>query len=326
MTSDQQILDWGRKTLEIESRAVQEAAERLGDSFVASVKAIASIPKGGRVIVTGLGKSGHAGAKLASTLSSTGTPSFFLHASEALHGDFGMIGPSDLVLAIAYGGETREVLAVCKYARERGLIVIGLTGAQNSGLAAASDHVLNAHVKKEADALGLAPTASTTVTLGLGDALAAALMHLKGFTRENFARLHPGGSLGRSLLNVADVMKPRLKVPTVTGDADFHSVLEAVTSPNFGIVCVIDDRDRIKGSVTDGDLRRALLAQGSQALQMNAQQLMNPHPRVIAAENKAMDAVAMMERAQITSLFVSSSSQELLGLVRLHDLMSEKLL
>ena len=327
MNSDQTIIELGQKALFIESSAIRACAERLGSSFATAVRMIQKTTSaGGRVVVTGLGKSGHAGAKIASTFASTGTPSFFLHASEALHGDFGMIGSRDLILAIAYGGQTREVLAVCQYAKESGHLVIGITGAVASGLSELSDCILDGWVDQEADALGLAPTASTSVTLGIGDALASVLMSLQGFTEEHFARLHPGGSLGRSLMTVNRVMKSRRNTPAVKAIADFHQVLESVTSPNFGIVCVVDAEDRVLGSVTDGDLRRALLQHDSKALLMTAGELMNPDPRMISPDERAVGAAALMEKYQITSLFVVSSGQILLGLVRLHDLMSEKLL
>lgn len=325
MSSDRTILEQGKKTLSIEAAALYACCECLDNSFVQAIRMIfAATTAGGRVIITGLGKSGHIGEKIASTLSSTGTPSFFLHASEALHGDFGMIGKQDILLAIAHGGQTREVLAVCQYARESGHSIIAITGAPDSHLSELSDCVLNTRVTQEADALGLAPTASTAVAMGMGDALASALMHLHNFTEQHFARLHPGGSLGRSLQLVKHVMKSRKETPTLNLSSGFHNILESVTSPNFGVVCIVDHFDKVLGSITDGDLRRALLSFGSDALSMTASRLMNHKPRKILPEAKAIDAVNLMEKYKITSLFVVSSDDTLMGLVRLHDLMSGK--
>ena len=318
-----EVLTWGKEVLHKESTAIREAGSRLGLSFSAAVKMVLSCT--GKVVVTALGKSGHVAAKIAATLSSTGTPATFLHASEALHGDFGMINHDDLLLAIAFGGETREVLAVCKFARRFGLKVIGITGKTDSSLADLADEVLDASISQEADTLGLAPTSSTSVSLSLGDALAVALMKARGFKEEHFAQLHPGGSLGKALVRVDELMHKRNAISAVLSDADFHAVLEAVTSPNFGIVAVIDAEGRIEGSVTDGDLRRALLKYGGNALKMHAVELMNPSPKTVAVDLKAIEVIGVMEKHKITSLFVVDQQDKLLGLVRLHDLLAAKI-
>ena len=320
---EDEVLTWGKEVIQKESLAVLEAGKRLDLSFSAAVKAILTCS--GKVVITALGKSGHVAAKIAATLSSTGTPATFLHASEALHGDFGMINKNDLLLAIAFGGETREVLAVCKFARRFGLKVLGITGKPQSSLAGLVDVTLDASIPYEADALGLAPTSSTSVTLALGDALAVALMKAKGFKEEHFAQLHPGGSLGKALIRVEELMHKRDAISVVKPDANFHDVLEAVTSPNFGIVAVASEHDLVEGSVTDGDLRRALLSHGGRALDMCAAELMNPCPKTVSPGLKALEVIGIMERYKITSLFVTEDCDKLLGLVRLHDLLAAKI-
>lgn len=321
--SENEVLSWGKEVLQKESLAIRDAGARLDLSFSAAVKMILSCS--GKVVVTALGKSGHVAAKIAATLSSTGTPATFLHASEALHGDFGMINHNDMLLAIAFGGETREVLAVCKFARRFGLKVLGITGKPGSSLASLTDVVLDASITQEADTLGLAPTSSTSVSLSLGDALAVALMKARGFKEEHFAQLHPGGSLGKALVRVEELMHKRDSISVVASAADFHAVLEAVTSPNFGIVAVVNDDGFMEGSVTDGDLRRALLKHSGDALKMRAAELMNPSPKTVAADLKALEVISVMEKYKITSLFVTDSQDKLLGLVRLHDLLTAKI-
>ncbi|MFK7823813.1 MAG: SIS domain-containing protein [Oligoflexales bacterium] len=320
---EDELLAWGKEVLLKESDAIREAGCRLGISFSTAVKMILSCS--GKVVVTALGKSGHVAAKVAATLSSTGTPATFLHASEALHGDFGMINHNDMLLAIAFGGETREVLAVCKFARRFGLKVIGITGKLDSSLVELTDELLDASITQEADTLGLAPTSSTSVSLAIGDALAVALMKARGFKEEHFAQLHPGGSLGKALVQVEELMHSRDAISKVLPDADFHTVLKAVTSRNFGIVAVTNGGGQIEGSVTDGDLRRALLKYGGSALNMHAAELMNSSPKTVPVDLKAVDVISIMEKHKITSLFVTNEQDKLLGLVRLHDLLSAKI-
>lgn len=317
------VLAWGRDVLLKESQALVTAAERLGESFFQAVQLMLACR--GKVVLTGLGKSGHIGAKIASTLSSTGTPAIFLHPTEALHGDFGMLASGDLVLALAYGGETREVLAVCRFAQKAGLPVIGMSGFADSYLAKRSDVFLDVSVVAEADSLGLAPTTSSSLSLALGDALAVALMRARGFSREHFARLHPEGRLGRSLVRVQELMRPLSVLSQVSAQDDFHRVLEAVTSPNFGIVPITDPSAKLLGCVSDGDLRRALLQHGGKALELQAKQLMHAQPKTVRPDVRVVDAIALMEEFKITSIFVCGPEAELLGLLRLHDLLSANL-
>jgi arabinose-5-phosphate isomerase len=281
----------------------------------------------GKIVTTGLGKSGFISRKLASTFASTGTAAIFLHPTEALHGDFGMLQKGDVLIAIAFGGETREVLAVCKFANRQNIPVIAITGKLESTLSQLADVVIDGSVDREADFLGLAPTASSTLALALGDSLAVAVMRSRGFTKEDFAALHPGGSLGFRLVCISEIMIKREKLNCVFPHSDFHQVLNAVTNPNYGICPVIGSNDEIIGAITDGDLRRALLASGDRALKFTAVDLMNSKPKLIDGGSRATDAITVMEKSKITSLFVTSGSAgKLLGLVRLHDLLSEKII
>ncbi len=278
-------------------------------------------PGGGRVILTGMGKSGHIGSKIASTLASTGTFAFFLHPTEALHGDFGMISKDDALLAIAYGGETKEVLSAVQFAKRQGIPVVAITGALASSLAQEADLVLDGSVPREADHLGMVPTSS--VLVALGDALALVLMIERGFTREHFARLHPGGLLGRKLSAVEELMHPRSGLIFVDQESSFHEILKAVAHRNFGIVPVLGEGHRLLGCTTVGDLRRALITHGAQALDKRARELMHPNPRTVAPHERVMEGLALMEQVSITSLFVvAGDSLQLLGLLRLHDILA----
>ena len=319
------LLGWGRAALSIECDALEAAANRIGHSFAAAVQSI--LDSKGKVVVTGLGKSGHVARKIASTLSSTGTSSFFLHPTEALHGDFGMIQKSDCLLAIAFGGETEEVLEVARYARRIGIPVIGITGKLESSLAQLSHFVLDGSVPREADTLNLAPTSSSTLAMALGDAVAVTLMRARGFSEADFASLHPGGSLGRRLSLVRYHMHTGERLPTIPPFSDFHQILKGVTSQNFGIVAVIDTQQRLLGAISDGDLRRALLRLDSEALRKNAAEIMTANPKTIAAGALAIDALRIMNEKQITQLFVveSENSLHLTGIIRLHDLLAAKI-
>jgi arabinose-5-phosphate isomerase len=274
-----------------------------------------------------MGKSGHIGRKIASTLSSTGTSSVFLHPAEALHGDFGTLQPGDCLLAIAFGGETSEVLRVAEFARRSHIPVVAITGRADSSLARLADHVLDGSIAREACPLNLAPTTSTTVALALGDALAVALMRARGFTPHDFARLHPDGSLGRKLSLVKQYMREESTIARITPETSFHDVLEAVTRNNFGIVAVLNPAKQLIGAITDGDLRRAVLKHDAKAMGLKASDLMSGTPKTITPEELAVDAVAIMENHKITSLFVvkSAHDRELRGLLRLHDLLEAKI-
>ncbi len=317
---------WGQEVLAEEARALELASTRIGQSFSGAISTI--IASKGKVIVTGLGKSGHVGRKVAATLSSTGTSAMFLHPSEALHGDFGAIQSDDCLIAIAYGGETHEVLEVARFARRNGVPIIALTGRPESSLAQLANHLIDASIIREADPLNLAPTSSSTVAMALGDALAVALMRARGFTPQDFASLHPGGSLGRRLSLVRDHMFSAASLPKVSVEADFHRVLECVTQDNVGIVAVVDQSDRLIGAISDGDLRRALLRLDAAALQCTAKELMSPMPKTISDRALAIDAVSLMNKYSISRLFVLSEdhSGRLSGLVRLQDLLAAKIL
>lgn len=317
---------WGREALLIERDAIDAAAQRIDEAFAGAVQAILNAR--GKVVVTGLGKSGHVARKIASTLASTGTSAFFLHPTEALHGDFGMMQSNDCLIAIAFGGETQEVLEVARFARRTGLPVIGITGRVESTLAQLSHFVLDGSVEREADPLNLAPSASSTLAMALGDAIAVTLMRARGFSAADFASLHPGGSLGRKLSLVRDHMHTGQRIPKISSDAGFHAVLEGVTSQNFGIVAVVDESGNLLGAISDGDLRRALLRLDGDALRQTAQELMTKSPKTISTTALALDALRIMNEKQITQLFVvdAVSPRELKGIIRLHDLLAAKIL
>lgn len=324
--SDQDILEFAQSAMQAESDAVVSAAQKLSVTFVAAVRALIAIR--GKVVITGLGKSGHVGRKIASTLASTGTPAFFLHPSEALHGDLGMVTSDDAVIGIAFGGETIEVLEVVKHARRVGCNVIAITGKIESSLAKLAHFTLDGSISREVCPLNLAPTASTAVALALGDALAMCLMKQRGFTSQDFAVLHPGGSIGRRLSCVGDHMRATgVDLPTVSETQDFHIVLEAVTRKNFGIVPVLDPKGQLVGAISDGDIRRSLLHKGAKALSLTAKEIMTPNPRTVASTMIALEAFQIMEKHQITSLFVvdDSTTKVLQGIVRMHDLLAAKI-
>ena len=328
MTTDfsKQYRSWGQEALKIEAAAIIAGADRLGDDFVSAIEGILSCQ--GKLVVTGLGKSGHIARKVASTLSSTGTSSFFLHPTEALHGDFGMLQPKDWLLAIAYGGETAEVLEVCRFARRIGVSIVAITGKKDSSLAALANYVIDVSCEREADSLNLAPTSSSTLSMAAGDAIAVTLMRARGFSEHDFAALHPGGSLGRRLSLVKDHMKPKESLPLVTENVDFHKVLEIVTARNFGIAGVVNLSGELIGAVSDGDLRRALLKSGAAALSAHAGQLMSKAPKTVTNDTLAIDALTLMNEKQITQLFVvaSKDTKTPTGIVRLHDLLAAKIL
>ena len=317
------VLTWASEALTSEGLAVVRAAAQMGDAFVDAVATILSIR--GKVVLTGIGKSGHVARKIASTLASTGTSAFFLHPTEALHGDFGMLQPQDVLLALAYGGETAEVIEVAKHARRARIPVISITGKPQSSLGQLSDHILNGAVEREVCPLNLAPTTSSLVALAIGDCLAVVLMRARGFREADFASLHPAGTLGKRLALVQDHMRPVAEVPQVHEGADFHAILEAITKRNFGIVAVLDQQGHLVGAVSDGDIRRALKAHKGAALSMPARSLMTPSPKTIQSGSLAVDAFRMMEKHQITSLFVTDGPAVLAGIVRMHDLLAARI-
>ena len=316
--TSEELITLAAEVLDIESRAVDTLRQRLNNDFAAACELCESVP--GRIVVTGMGKSGHIGNKIAATLASTGTPAFFMHPGEASHGDLGMITPQDLLLAVSYSGETDEVLTILPLVKRMGARLLSLTGNPNSTLAKAADVHLDVSVSEEACPLNLAPTASTTATLAMGDALAVALLKLRGFTAEDFAMSHPSGSLGkRLLLRVADVMRTGAEIPKVTPDVSLSEGLLEMTQKGLGMTAVVDADDRILGIFTDGDLRRALDA-GVDVRKTTMQEIMHAKAKTIPAEDLAVEAVHLMEENKITALLVADDSARLVGALNVHDL------
>jgi arabinose-5-phosphate isomerase len=314
-----QVLALARHVLATEADAIAGLAARLGDDFVAAVVLILHCR--GRVVVSGIGKSGHIARKLAATLASTGTPAFFVHPAEASHGDLGMITPDDVVLMLSNSGETDELVLLTPHLKRQGAKIVALTGNEQSSLAQAADVHLDAAVDAEACPLGLAPTASTTATLALGDALALALLDARGFSVEDFARSHPGGPLGRRLLTrVRDVMVSGSALPIVAVDATLGEAVVAMSSKGMGMTAVVDAGGRIAGIFTDGDLRRCL-DRVRDIGGMGVRAFMTPTPRTIGPDRLAIDCVDLMEAVpKVTVLLVADDDRRLVGALHLHDL------
>ena len=310
-------LELGRRVLRIEARAVGALADRLDHRFDAAVELLRSC--NGRVIATGMGKSGIIARKLAATLSSTGTASYFIHPAEAVHGDLGAIQPNDVLVVISQSGETPEILRLLETIRRLGAHLIALTGAPASTLGETSDVTLDCGVSAEACPLNLAPTASTTAALALGDALAMALLVGKGFREEDFAHLHPGGQLGKRLLRVDRLMHGGPDLPVVSPASDDDDVVATIDSGGFGLACVVDDDRRVAGIITDGDLRRHL-ADAASLAGKSAGDLMTRNPVTIGPATLAVEALNKMETRRITALIVVDDDGRLLGMVHLHDL------
>ncbi|HSD54508.1 MAG TPA: KpsF/GutQ family sugar-phosphate isomerase [Burkholderiales bacterium] len=313
-----------REVLEIEAAAVAALASRLDERFVAAVRLVLECR--GRVVVTGIGKSGHIGRKIASTMASTGTPAFFVHPGEASHGDLGMITHDDVVIALSYSGESDELLTVLPLVKRMGAPLIALTGKADSTLAALADVVLDVRVEKEACPLNLAPTASTTAALALGDALAVALLDARGFGHEDFARSHPGGMLGRRLLtHVRDVMRTGADIPAVSERATLAEAVIEISKKRMGMTAVVDDSGRLVGIFTDGDLRRSL-ERGGDIRATPIAAVMTRGPRTIRPEALAAEAVELMEARKSTQLPVVDSAGTLVGALNIHDLFRAKVL
>jgi len=315
-------LAMARRVLQVEAAAVTALAGRLGPEFAAAVALILNCR--GRVIVSGIGKSGHVARKIAATMASTGTPAYFVHAAEAVHGDLGMITRDDVLIALSNSGENDELLTIVPLVKRQGGRLIAITGNAASSLAREADVHLDARVDEEACPLNLAPTASTTAALALGDALAVALLDARGFGAEDFARSHPGGALGRRLLtHVRDVMRPTTDVPKVSSGASLPEALLAMTRGGMGMVVVLDDRQRLLGIFTDGDLRRAMEKLGDlRATPVGS--LATSNPRAIGPDRLAVEAVEMMERHKINQLLVMDESGNLCGALDMHDLFRAK--
>ena len=317
-------LQLARETLDIEAAALLQAKNRLDDRFVKAVDLVLGVQ--GRVVVTGMGKSGHIGNKIAATLASTGTPAMFVHPGEASHGDLGMIQAIDVVLAISNSGESDELVAILPVLKRLGVPLLAMTGGLTSSLARHADIVLDCSVDKEACPLNLAPTASTTVQLAMGDALAVALLDARGFKPEDFARSHPGGALGRRLLtHVADVMRQGDAVPRVGPDAEFTALMREMSSKGLGATSVTDADGRVLGVFTDGDLRR-LIEKGADLRSLKARDVMHANPHTIRVDALAVEAAEMMEQRRITSILVVDDAGLLCGALNTNDLMRAKVI
>ena len=313
-----------RKTFEIEAAAVLNLAQRVGPEFAQAVQLMLACR--GRVVVMGMGKSGHIGRKIAATLASTGTPAMFVHPAEASHGDLGMIKTMDLVLAISNSGESAEFTAILPVLGRQGVPLVTITGGAQSTLARHALVTLDSSVAQEACPLNLAPTASTTAQLAIGDALAVALLDARGFKEEDFARSHPGGALGRKLLtHVSDVMRSGDQVPSVMPGASFSELMREMSSKGLGASAVVDDLGQVLGIFTDGDLRR-LIETGVDLRSLLAQDVMHPNPRNVRADALAVDAVALMEECCITSVLVVDASGKLCGALNSNDLLRAKVI
>jgi len=312
------------ETFDIESNAILGLKQRLGETFAQAVRAMLSVR--GRVVVMGMGKSGHIGRKMAATLASTGTPALFVHSGEASHGDLGMIKADDLLVVISNSGESDELQATLPVVRRLGATVIAMTGKIDSTLARHADIVLDCGVLKEACPLNLAPTASSIAQMAMGDALAVALLDARGFKAEDFARSHPGGALGRRLLShVGDVMRTGADVPRIEPSAEMAAVMREMSRKGLGAVAIVDGSERLLGIFTDGDLRR-LVETGADLRAMTAGLVMRGEPKTIQAQALAVDAAALMERHRITSVLVVSPDGVLCGALNSNDLMRAKVI
>ena len=317
-------LELARATLDIEARALDALKARQGDGFVAAVRAMLACR--GRVVVMGMGKSGHVGRKVAATLASTGTPAFFVHPGEASHGDLGMVTTGDVVLAILNSGESDELGAIVPAIRRLGATLVAMTGGADSSLARLADIVISSAVDQEACPLNLAPTASTTAQMALGDALAVALLDARGFREEDFARSHPGGSLGRKLLmHVADLMRSGDAVPRVGTETAMAAMLHEMTKKGLGFTAVTSADGSVAGIFTDGDLRR-LIETGADLRARLACEVMHPSPKLIRTDALAVDAAGMMEQHRVTGLLVVDAEGRLAGAINSNDLMRAKVI
>jgi arabinose-5-phosphate isomerase len=325
-TITERAMAMARETLEIETDAMRALQDRLvGDDSVGQAVALL-LECGGRVVVSGIGKSGHIGRKIAATLASTGTPAMFVHPAEAAHGDLGMVTAQDAFIAISNSGETAELMAILPIVKRMGAPLIAMTGNPQSSLALLADVHLDVSVAKEACPLNLAPTASTTVTLALGDALAVALLDARGFKEEDFARSHPGGALGRRLLtHVRDVMRAGADVPMVTADVSLATALLEITQKGMGMTAIVDEQQRPIGVFTDGDLRR-LIEKVQDFTKIVIRDVMHANPRRVRPEQLAVDAVAVMEQFRINQMLVVDQDERLVGALHIHDLTRAKVI
>jgi arabinose-5-phosphate isomerase len=312
------IIRTGREVLEIESRAIDALVPRLDANFAKAVDLLAGIKS--RVIVTGMGKSGLVGRKIAATLASCGTPALFIHPAEAGHGDLGMILKDDVILAISYSGETKEIVDLLDFIKRIGVKLVAITGARHSKIAKYSDIILDARVEREAGPLDVVPTASSTAALALGDALAIALMKKKGFGEKDYAFFHPKGQLGRKLLRVGMLMHTAGEIPRVLTDAPMAQVVEEMTGKKLGVTCVVDKADTLFGIITDGDLRRMIRKYREDIFKKTARECMTANPVTIGKDGLAAEALNLMEEKKITSLVIKGRTGKVEGIIHLHDL------
>ncbi|HEX3141480.1 MAG TPA: KpsF/GutQ family sugar-phosphate isomerase [Rhizobacter sp.] len=320
----ERVLQHARDTFDIEAKALLGLKARQGADFVRAVRAMLDCT--GRVVVMGMGKSGHVGRKIAATLASTGTPAMFVHPAEASHGDLGMVTPGDVVLAISNSGEVDELTSILPALKRVKITLVAMTGRAESTLAQHADITLSSAVDEEACPLNLAPTASTTAQMALGDALAVALLDARGFREEDFARSHPGGSLGRKLLtHVRDVMRSGDEVPSVAPETPFVDMMREMTNKGLGATAITDAQGKVKGIFTDGDLRRCV-EQGRDLRNLVASDVMHTQPRTIRPEVLAVEAAALMEAQRITSVLVVDAAGKLVGALNSNDLMRAKVI
>lgn len=319
-TSENIILSTARETIDIEARTLQDLKNSLDEGFVATVEAIYHSP--GRVILTGIGKSAIVAQKIVATLNSTGTPAIFLHAADAIHGDLGMVQAHDVVICLSKSGETSEIKVLVPLVKNLGSMLIGMVSNRDSYLAKHAVHVLHTPIEREADPNNLAPTASTTAQIAMGDALATSLCALRGFSPRDFAQYHPGGSLGKQLyLRVSDLY-PHNACPKVNADTSVKRTILEITSKRLGATAVVDDEDRILGIVTDGDLRR-MLERLDNWTDVAAQDIMTAHPKVVQEHSMAVQALEIMRNHSISQLLVVDEGEKYVGVVHLHDLIRE---
>jgi len=317
-------LETARRVLKIEAQAIQDVLARLDDNFERAVELLFACK--GRVVLSGMGKSGLIGRKISATLSSTGTPSFFLHPAEALHGDLGMLARGDALLAVSYGGETQEIIALLEALKRLEIPLVTLTGNQKSTLAESSVVVLDVSVKEEACPLNLAPTASTTVAMAVGDALAVSLLEKRNFRPDDFAALHPAGRLGKKLLRVEHLMHAKAALPKVMKNAPMPEAFHEMSNKGLGMTTVLEADGRLAGILTDGDLRRLMEMHKGKTLEMTAGECMTRNPQTIGPHVLASEALNLMEKRKITSVVVVNDASVVLGVVHLHDLWTLELI
>lgn len=317
-------LETARRVLQIEAQAIEDVLARLNASFEKAVELLFACK--GRVVVSGMGKSGLIGRKISATFSSTGTPSFFLHPAEALHGDLGMLARGDAMLTVSYGGETQEIIQLLEALRRLEMPLVTLTGCAQSTLAKASDVVLDVSVKEEACSLNLAPTASTTVAMAVGDALAVSLLEKRNFRHDDFAALHPAGRLGKKLLHVEHLMHSGSALPRVAPDTPMADVFHEMSAKGLGMTTVLEADGRLAGILTDGDLRRLMEKHRGAVLELRAGDGMTKSPQTIGPRVLASEALNLMEKRKITSVVVVDEARRVLGVVHLHDLWTLELM